>query len=141
MFVVGLTTKVALGGTSQRIDVSGGSTLFTPGQAPVTAPGGVLALPSTIGQKDYSAFSVVPEVGLNLGIQLTPHVRMMVGYTFLYWTDVVRPGNQIDRVADRSTVPSLEQFVPGATGISPAPLRVQSDFWTQGITIGQALTY
>ena len=52
-----------------------------------------------------------------------------------------RSGNQIDRVADRTTLPTLEPFVPGATGIRPAPLRVQSDFWAQGITFGLGLSF
>ncbi len=136
-----LTAKVALGDTAQRIDVNGNSTLYTPGQAPVTAAGGVLALPSNMGRRNYNSFSVVPEVGVNLGIQLTPNVRATVGYTFLYWSDVVRPGDQIDRVVDRTTVPTLEQFVPGATGTRPAPLHVQSDFWAQGVTFGLGLSF
>jgi hypothetical protein len=137
----GLTTKVALGGTSQRIDVIGSSTLFAPGQAPVTAPGGVLALPSNSGRRNSSAFSVVPELGFNLGFRLTPCVRATVGYTLLYWTDVVRPGPQIDPVVDRTTVPTLQQFVPGATGTRPAPLRVESDFWAQGVNFGLELRF
>ncbi len=140
-FSAGLAAKVALGDTSQRINVYGNSTLYTPGQAPVTAIGGVLALPSNIGRRDSRSFSVVPEVGLNLGLQLTPHLRATVGYTFLYWTDVVRPGNQIDRVVDRTTVPTLEQFVPGVTGTRPAPLRAQSDFWAQGVAFGLELSF
>jgi hypothetical protein len=141
LFSLGVTTKVALGGTSQRIDVSGSSILFTPGAASQTAPGGVLALPSNSGQRDYTAFSVVPEVGVNLGIQLTPWARATIGYTFLYWTDVVRPGDQVDRVVDRATVPTLEQFVPGASGTRPAPLHVQTDFWAQGISFGLEFRY
>jgi len=140
-FSAGLTAKVALGDTSQRIDVNGNSTLFSPGQAPVTAAGGVLALPSNMGRRTYDSFSVVPEVGLNLGIQLTSYARATVGYTFLYWTDVVRPGNQIDRVVDRTTVPTLQQFIPGATGTRPAPLHAQSDFWAQGISFGLELSF
>jgi hypothetical protein len=138
---VGLTTKVALGGTSQRIDVGGSSALFAPGQAPVVVPGGVLALPSNSGRHDHTAFSVVPEVGLNLGIRLAPWARATVGYTFLYWTDVARPGEQIDRTVDRATVPTVQQFVPGAVGIRPAPLRQQTDFWAQGINFGIELRY
>ncbi len=44
-----------------------------------------------------------------------------------------RPGTQIDPVVDRTTVPALQQFVPGATGTRPAPLRAESDFWAQGV--------
>jgi Putative beta barrel porin-7 (BBP7) len=54
--------------------------LFSPGQTPLTAPGGVLALPGNSGRRDYSAFSVVPEVGCNLGVQLAPRARATIGY-------------------------------------------------------------
>jgi large repetitive protein len=58
--------------------------------------GGFLVLPSNIGTHQTSRFSVVPEVGVNLGYAITPGVRVSIGYTFMFWTQVVRPGDQID---------------------------------------------
>jgi len=104
-------------------------------------PGGVLALPSNDGRRNYQSFSIVPEVGLNLGLLLTSRLKAPVGYNFLYWTEVVRPGDQIDRVVDRNTIPTVQQFVLGALGTSPAPIREQTDFWMHGITFGLVLSF
>jgi hypothetical protein len=141
LFSASLVAKVALGSTTQRLDVSGSSTLLAPGQPPVTVPGGVLALPSNIGRQNHSSFSVVPEVGVNLGLRLTEHVQARVGYSFLYWTDVARPGNQIDRVLDRTTLPTVQDFIPGATGTRPAPRQELSDFWAHGVNAGLEISY
>ena len=37
---------------------------------------------------------------MTLGYQLTETVRLYAGYNFLYWTNVARPGAQIDRNLD-----------------------------------------
>jgi len=135
---VGLTAKVALGATQQGINIDGGSVLLTPSSPPVTAPGGILAQPTNMGLTYRSVFTVVPEVGLNLGYQITPWLRAQVGYTFLYWSDVVRPGNQIDRAVNPSQVPTDQTYV-GSTGTVPArpTLTPQTtDFWVQGINFG-----
>src|SRR5207302_1975075 len=55
--------KVALGATDQTADIAGSTTLITPGGTQ-TASGGILALPSNIGQHHRTAFGVVPEAGL-----------------------------------------------------------------------------
>jgi hypothetical protein len=48
--------------------------------------------------------SFVPEAGIDVGYQLTRHLRAKAGYTFIYWTDVVRPGDQIDPTTNNSLV-------------------------------------
>ena len=35
------------------------------------------------------------EATVNLGYWLTPHVKAYVGYNCLFWSNVVRPGDQI----------------------------------------------
>jgi hypothetical protein len=102
-----------------------------------TAVGGLLALPTNIGHFSRDRFSVVPEIGVNLGYQLTDHLRAYVGYNFLYWTNVVRPGAQIDRVLDVTLIPNFP--VPGAvpTGQNrPMVPFKENDFWAQGINFG-----
>ena len=51
---------------------------------------------SNIGHFSQSQFAVVPEIGVKLGYQLTPNLRLQAGYNFLFWSNVVRPGQQID---------------------------------------------
>ena len=45
------------------------------------------------------------ELGLNIGYQLTPNIQLIGGYTWLYWTHVVRPGTEIDPVLDMNRIP------------------------------------
>jgi len=95
-----MRTTVALGSTHQRLNIEGSQVRTLPGQAPLNFQGGLLALDSNIGTFTRNQFSVVPEVGLNVGYQVTEHLRTFVGYNFLYWTNVIRPGDQIDREID-----------------------------------------
>ena len=40
-------------------------------------------------------FSVVPEVGINIGYQVSRAVRLYAGYQYFNWNNVLRPGNQV----------------------------------------------
>ena len=73
--------------------------------------GGVYAQPSNIGSYNRNELSAIPEVGVNVGCQLTAHLRALVGYSFLYIAEVVRPGDQIDR-----TVNLTQQNAGGLVG-------------------------
>ena len=95
-FSLDATGKVALGATHQVVDIQGNSTqlgpnpLVPPGLG--TFPGGFYAQPSNIGRRDSNDFTVLPSVELKVGYQLTSGLRATVGYDFLYWNQVVRPG-------------------------------------------------
>ncbi len=139
---LGLRGMVALGSTNEVVNVVGGSNVSRNGAAlAVDHPGDLFALSSNIGHYSRNEFSVVPEVGLNLGYQITDHIRARVGYSFLYWSNVLRPGDQIDRTVDLSLVPStFPRGIPAVAGVSPArplppPLR-STDFWAQGFNAG-----
>ena len=66
---------------------------------------------------------------------ITSHWRAFVGYDFMYWSQVVRPGNQVDRNINLS---QSAVFGSGAlTGPAyPMPLFNRSDFWAQGLNAG-----
>jgi hypothetical protein len=136
-WVLDVNTKIALGPTQEMVDISG-STVRTPlGGIPVVSNGGLLALPSNIGHYTRDEFTWAPELGLNLGYQCTDHIRVYVGYNFLYWSDVVRPGEQIDRTVNVNQLPPA---IPGG------PARPQfsfngSDFWAQGVNVGIEFKY
>jgi hypothetical protein len=133
---VGLLGKVGLGATHQTVIINGSSTLFTPGVPPAVASGGVLALPTNIGHYSRDRFSVIPEVGVKLGWNITPRLTASVGYTFLYWTDVARPGNQIDPNLNATFMPTNQGFGNGRGTNSPTFTFHESNFWAQGIEFG-----
>jgi hypothetical protein len=72
-------------------------------------------------------FALAPEAQLKVGYQFLPCLRGQVGYDFLYLSNVVRPGNQIDNVYDGVTRPT----VPWNT----------SSYWGQGLTLSVQLNY
>jgi hypothetical protein len=126
--------SVALGVTHQELQISGAQLRTRPGQAPEAFTGGLLAAGPNLGTFENNKFSVVPEVTLNAGYNLTPNLAVHLGYNFIYWSNVIRPGDQIDRVVDLSFVPNAPP-VPTITP-RPQPTFTQSGFWTQGLQFG-----
>lgn len=129
---VNATTKLGLGITQQRVTISGSQLIMVPGMPSQTVPFGFLANQGIVGVHSRNVFSVVPEVGVNLGYQLTQRLRLFVGYNVLYWTKVVRPGQQINLAVN----PTLFQGLPLVGAVPPAFVFHDSNFWAQGVTVG-----
>jgi hypothetical protein len=122
--------KVALGSTASTVQVAGSTVTTLPNGRSATFVGGLLAQETNIGTYRQSQFSVIPEFGVNVGWNLTPRLRGTLGYTFIYWNNVLRAGDQIDR--------SLSQLPPEPpTGDHrPAVPMKSTDFWAQGLQAG-----
>jgi hypothetical protein len=129
-----LTTKVAFGITRQSSEVRGSIVPVSGGAAP-DLPGGLLALNSNIGVHSTTKIAVVPEVGLNIGYDVSDRMRIFAGYTFMYWSDVIRPGAQIDRVLDVNRIPDFPAAPPIA-GVRPTPSKTSENLWAQGVNFG-----
>jgi hypothetical protein len=141
-WVVDLRTKVALGDNHETIIIKGSQLVTFANGTQQAFNGGLLALPSNIGHFERDRFSVIPEVGLNLGYQITDNLLVFVGYNFLYWSNVVRPGDQIDRVLDINQIPNFRGTTnPPAPQVRPiVPFKEQS-FWAQGMNVGLEYRY
>ena len=98
--------RVALGQSYHRLNVSGTTRVSVPGQPQVSFPGGLLAQGDLLGEHTDREFAVVPQVELRVGRRITDRLRCSVGYSFLYWSQVVRAGEQIDTAIDSSRLPS-----------------------------------
>ena len=129
---LGFLLKVGMGDTNSHVSINGSTTAAQPTQAPVTSAGGFLAQGSNSGQFLRNQFTMVPELGLNLGFDLTPRLRLMCGYSLIYWSAVARAGDQIDL---NLTPP---QFPPQtATGLRVPEFRfAMTDYWAQGLNLG-----
>ena len=127
---------VGLGDTHEQATINGSTTITLASGTATTAPGGLLAQPTNIGTHSRDVFSVIPEVGFNVGYQVTPHVRAYVGYTFLYWSDVVRPGDVIDVGVNPTQLPTSAGAGHLIGPARPAFQFRDSDFWAQGINVG-----
>jgi hypothetical protein len=126
-----LFAKLALGINDQSVNIGGLTTAG--GQA---FPAGILALASNSGDFSRGVFSMVPEFGINLSLEVVKNFHVRTGYSFLLWTDVVRPGEQIDRTVNPALVPSDVTF-GAATGPARPAFSFQDElFWAHQFHVG-----
>ena len=129
-----LTAKVALGNMHQVLDINGVRNVFDPVAMSITSsPEGLLAQSTNIGRYTRDEFSVIPEVGVNVGVQLTCRVKAVAGYTFIYASQTQRPGDAIDLLLNRSS--------PLVGAARPAVHGNDSFFWLHGGTAGIEVRY
>jgi len=129
--------KVALGTNYQVLNINGTSVVLHPDGTTTGLANGLYAQPTNIGHHTQSEFAVLPEVGANLSFQVTSHLRASVGYTFLYLSRVVRPGDQIDQ----TVTPGLGAGTAPAGTTRPSLLFRESEFWAQGVNAGLEFRY
>ena len=131
------SAKVALGDNHQSININGelidsGRGFWFFRDISGTFPGGIFAQTSNSGRRTREQFAVIPEFEAKIGYELTSHVRLTAGYDILYLNNVVRPGNQIDRVVN----PSQYYGGPLVGPANPTPQFNNSTFWAQGVNFG-----
>jgi Putative beta barrel porin-7 (BBP7) len=68
-------------------------------------------------------------------------VRAFVGYDLIYFSNVVRPGNQIDTTLNLTGSPAISPSIPFSGAARPAPIFITSSFWVQGINFGESYTF
>jgi hypothetical protein len=123
-----------VGNNYQVVGVDGSTSVTVPGQATVVNLGGLVALSSNSGHFSRDRVSLVQEFGVNVGYQITPHLRVFTGYTLLYWFDVVRAGDQVDLTINPNLLPPVTGPVAGPS--RPAPRFQTTDVWVPGLTTG-----
>jgi hypothetical protein len=131
---------VAFGNLEQTAEIGGAQQIVLPSGAIMNYSGGLLALPgANIGTHTQNVFAVIPEVGVNVGYQLTSRLRVFVGYNFLYLGNALRPSGAIDLNVDAARIPNFP--LPGnptpLAGVPrPAPQFNTTDYFVQGISFG-----
>jgi hypothetical protein len=133
--------KLGLGQMHQAADVNGATNVLGPDGSTTVFQGGLLALRSNIGRHQRDELAFVPEVGLNVGLQLTRHVQLYAGYSFLWVSTVARAGEQLDPVVNVSQFPILSGNGPLLGPARPAFHFDGTDFWAQGLNLGLELRY
>ena len=137
--------KVALGTMQQRVSVGGfletnDYTDYGPTQ---TFSGGYFALPTNSGEHSRNTFAVVPEIAVGVGYRLTPQATVYAGYSFLYASNVARPGEQVNRNVNPTQSVSYGNDPP-ATLVGAAQPNFNfntTDFWAQTLSIGLAYRF
>ena len=131
--------KVALGANNEVVNIHGSTYINT--SPATTADAGLLAVGSNSGQYTRDVFSVVPEVGVNLGFQLTNNIKIYAGYSFIYWTNIVRPGDQIDTTVNPNQVPTSSTYGTAGGTARPAFAFHANDFFAHGANAGLEFRY
>jgi hypothetical protein len=130
--------KVGLGNLRRDVVINGNTVITSPGTASMAYPGGLLALPSNSGTFTSDHFVPLPELGLTGGWQITRNLRATLGYSVLWLSDMVRPGDQIDRTVNSNQLPPP---LPVSGPTRPNLTLRESDFWVQGLRIGLEFRY
>lgn len=138
-FTLELLGKVALGVTHEIAKIHGSTFIDT--SPAFVQNGGLFAVSSNSGRFTNNAFAVVPEVGMNLKFRLTERLQLFGGYSFLYWSRVARPADQIDTSVNPNFVPTSTTF--GAVGglQRPAFSFHNTDFFAHGANFGFEFRY
>ena len=130
-FTAELLGQVALGVTHQAVIVNGVDTESGAGAPnPGTFPGGIFSQQSNIGVQVHDVFSVVPHAQIKFGWDFSSQLRVTAGFDFLYWNQVVRPGDQVDTTID------MTQANGGPPAARPGPLFNRSDLFVYGASVG-----
>jgi len=155
-----LTGKVALGNNHQVTVVTGETNGTNPAGGRRGAVGGFLAVPggteainpftgrvigvnplANAGTQKTDWFTVAPEVGLQVGAQVTHNVRVHVGYNFLYLNNVVRPGDVINNAVNFRFVPSTPDYKLLSGSAQPAVRTSRDDFSAHGVELGVSVLF
>ncbi len=124
--------RLGVGVSTQQLTITGSTQ--SPKGSSTTANGGLLAQPGrNIGSLSREELGVVPEVGINIGYQLTQRLKLNFGYTGIYWSNVLRPGDQIDNTVNPNLLPPA--LATNAFNGQPFAVR-ETDYWVQGLNVG-----
>jgi hypothetical protein len=130
--------RAGLGANEDHLETLG-RTLLTDSAGVTRYLAGGLYVPANAGSQDRTQLGCVTEVNLRVGYRITEHWLVSIGYTFLYWSDIIRPAGQINPAVDPRTVPSSLAYNPA---VAAAPLQLHAtDYWAQGLTVGLEYRY
>jgi Putative beta barrel porin-7 (BBP7) len=134
-----LTARVALGANNEVENVWGAFYSFNYIRPNMSGLEGIFAQPANEGRRSASRFAAVPQAQLRIGYALTPQVRITAGYDFVFFTSVLRPGDQINRNLPKGQTFQQGQDVDSTT--SPTPYFNSSHFYAHGLSLGLDFRY
>ncbi|MDA1049175.1 MAG: BBP7 family outer membrane beta-barrel protein [Planctomycetota bacterium] len=132
LFIEALS-KIAVGNNHQVANITGSSEITQLGMT-TTFPGGVLAQRTNIGRYSRDELALIPQLGVTLGWRVTRRFTLTAGYTLVYFSNVVRAGDQISTDVNPNLFPV--EAIPFSGALRPEFAWRESDFWAQGLTFG-----
>ncbi len=131
-----LLAKLSVGKNFEQVRIEGQNVTDVGGVVAV-ADGGIFAQTTNIGTYFRDEIVYVPEVALSVNRRLTDHLDFSLGYSFMYWSEAVLAGDQIDTTIDGG----LLQGGPGNGIRRPAFNFRETDFYLHAMTFGLNYRY
>ncbi len=138
VLVLDLAARAGLGLNQEHLEATGHTLLTGPAGTTQFLFGG-LFVPPNLSRADRSPIGYMSEVNVRLGYRITRNWIASVGYTFLYWGNIIRPEGQINPNIDPRNVPASLSYNPAAP-VPPFGLQA-TNFWAQGLTFGLEYRY
>src|SRR5262245_60013111 len=117
--------RMSIGNMHETARIRGSTLITSPGQPDESLATGLCAASSNIGQRSRDEFTAITEVGFNVAYRFAPCTQLTVGYTFIYFSDILQPGTGIDTTIGDNGTTTRPQFA----------FR-HSDYWVQGLSLG-----
>lgn len=131
-----LIFKLGLGNIYQSATVRGNTLITIPNDGTETSNGSLYALGTNSGGYGRNVFGIIPELGVNLHYQFSPSWRLRLGYTFLYFNNML----QAARIIDEHVNPT--QITGDLVGPARPAFAFSSDsYWLQGLNFGIECRY
>jgi hypothetical protein len=127
-----VSTRFGFGNMRQRVSISGASSFTDASGVVDTRDSGLLAQAATnSGVYTQDKFSFMNDTGIKLNYYAHERLKLSVGYSLMYWSSVVRPGEHIDLGIDGD----LLDPVPPPDATRPAFAFDPTDFYVHGWNI------
>lgn len=130
--------RIAIGNNQQTARISGRTSITEFGTTE-TYEGGLLAQRFNSGKFEREQFTVIPEVGLTLGVRLFDWLYATGGYSLVYLPAVIRAGDQIDTDINPGLFPPEDDPLTGSN--RPRFRFIESDYWAHGLSAGLQLQF
>jgi hypothetical protein len=130
--------KIALGNVHQTMKIDGTSFVSVQGSDFIeTGNYRLLTQPTNDGVYKRDVFAILPETTVNLRYDVSENLRLMIGYNFMYLSQMQRSGKAINLDVNTSQI--------GGALVGPAlpSFRFENDngFWLHGVSAGVELRF
>jgi len=132
------TQKLAIGVTKMENTISGGPLVSGSQLVPGSLPGPLLAMPSNNFRMTTSRATLLPEINAKMRYRINDHLKLSLGYNFLYWSRIFCPGDLMD---PRVNLTQLPEFGPLRGTAFPTQSFARTDYFAQGLELGLQLEY
>jgi len=133
--------KLGVGQMRQLADIDGVTNVLPPNASTIAYQGGLLALRTNIGRHRRNKLAFLPEASVGAGWRLTRNLKAYAGYALLWVDNVVRAGEQIDRVVNTTQFPIISGNGPLSGPARPALDFAGKGFWMQRLAVGLELRF